>query len=126
MAVAQYCFSTKRNLDSKRPHIFIPLTPPTDSLALINHTDVIYTDTQTPHLLQKGKNGLSARAKEDAEEPMQDQKIQKGHKLKLATKLVNRRKRELFQQNKLSILFFHLIYLDVLLYLLFTVTNSQL
>ena len=56
MAVAQSCFSTEWNLDSKHPHIFIPFTPPTDSLAVINHTDVIYTDTQTPHLLQKGQN----------------------------------------------------------------------
>ena len=52
MAVAQSCFSTKRNLDSKRPHI--PFTQPTDSLAVINHTDDIYTDySDTPSLTEE-------------------------------------------------------------------------
>ena len=55
--------------------------PPNDSPA-VKHTKIIHIDTQTPHLLQKGKNGLVARAEEDTEEPMQDQTILKGHKTK--------------------------------------------
>ena len=91
MAITQSCFSTEQSF-----------TPPTDSPAVINYTDIIHTDTQTPHLLQKGKNGLSTRAEEDTEEPMQDQTILKGHKLKLATEQVISRKRELFEVNKIK------------------------
>ena len=98
MAITQSCFSTEQSLESKCPHMFIFFTPPTDSPAVINHTDIIHTDTHTPHLLQKGKNGLSTRAEEDTEEPMQDQTILKGHKLKLATEQVIRRRGELFEK----------------------------
>lgn len=48
-------------MDSKRPYVFTPITPPSDLLAVTSQTDVIYTDAKTPHPSQK--NGKDTEEK---------------------------------------------------------------